>query len=217
MKSKTKRGVLRFALNLLHYGNSCYIEKVAELEKVLAKKPRRLQIDLLGEGEISAEWAMLLREVMSQHSPKTSLITNARSSLQNGSVLVWLAGDQRLMAPHVRLFFRQATVKEETQGESAKVWDEEKLKYSDSDADPDEATHARLLQLINEYLPVKELAGKMIDVSTLRQFGLVENDRFDRLLAEAFEQASPDANKRTDAPKKIRTKSKSANSTPVQK
>ena len=35
---------------------------------------------LLGEGEIPADWALLIRSILGQRSPKTQIITNARSS-----------------------------------------------------------------------------------------------------------------------------------------
>ncbi|MEI9865870.1 MAG: hypothetical protein WDN00_15220 [Limisphaerales bacterium] len=47
----------------------------------------------------------MIRSVLGQRSPKTQVITNARSSLQNGSVLVWLLGDRRLIRDDARLFF----------------------------------------------------------------------------------------------------------------
>ena len=43
-----------------------------------------------------------------------------------------------------------------------------------------------MLQAINEFLPVKELAGRMIHLPVLRQFGLVENEQVDGFLATAF-------------------------------
>jgi hypothetical protein len=219
MKSKTKAGILRFSLNLLHYGNSYLIERVAGLEQALAKKPRRLQIDMLGEGEIEADWALLIRDILNQRSPKTRVITNARSSLQNGSVLVWLLGDQRIIRADAQVFFRKANVSEETEDVTAKVWNEEELKYSDSESDPEETGHAKVLQLIDEFLPVKELAGKVIDVAALRQFGLVENEKFDRFLATAFGQSlKHDGNPAGEPkPKRARTGNKSSQSTQAQK
>lgn len=216
MKSKTTRGVLRFPLNLLHCGNHYYIERVAALEKAVATKPRQLQIDLVGEGEIPADWAMLIRSILNQRSAKTKLITHARSSLQNGSVLVWLLGDQRLIRDDARIFFRRAIYFEEEIGPQ-KTWDDDGLKYVDSysEADPEEADQAKLLQLINEFLPVKELVGRVIDVATLRQFGLVENEKLDRFLATVFGgQSEPDAK---TSGKPVGTKSKAQVSTSVQK
>ena len=44
----------------------------------------------------------------------------------------------------------------------------------------------RELEVINEFLPVKELADRLIGASVLRQFGLVENERVETFLATAF-------------------------------
>lgn len=188
MKSKTKPEVRRFPLSLLHCGNHYYIERVAALERALARKPRQLQIDMMGEGEIPADWALLIRSILNQRAATTQVTTNARSSLQNGSVLVWLLGDCRIIRDDARIFFRRANVSEDTNSEPEKVWDEDDMKYVDSfsEADPDEADHAKVLQHINEFLPVKELVGRVIDVPTLRQFGLAENDKLDSFLATAF-------------------------------
>jgi hypothetical protein len=42
------------------------------------------------------------------------------------------------------------------------------------------------LEFINEFLPVQEFSGRLVSVSVLRQFGLVDSDHFDRFLAVAF-------------------------------
>jgi hypothetical protein len=43
-----------------------------------------------------------------------------------------------------------------------------------------------VLQCIDEFLPVREFAGRIVSVSVLREFGLVDNERADNALAEAF-------------------------------
>jgi hypothetical protein len=188
MRTKSKTGLHRFQLKVLGYGNSYYIERIAELEAALAKRLGRLQIDMVGEGEIPADWALLIRSVLNQRSPKTRVITNARSSLQNGSVLVWLSGDSRMIRADARVFFRRATVTEDGETTPDGGWKEGGLEYQDSysETDPEEADHARVLKAINEFLPVKELAGRLVEVPVLRQFGLVENEKLDRFLATAF-------------------------------
>jgi hypothetical protein len=221
MKSKMKRGVLRFPLSLLHYGNSYYIERIAALEKALAKKPRRLQIDMLGEGEVPADWALLIRSILGQRPPKTRIITNARSSLQNGSVLVWLLGERRVIREDARLFFRRANVSDDGDEAAEKTWKEGDLKYSDSDSevDTEEIAHAKVLQLINEFLPVKELAGKAIELPVLRQFGLVENEKLDSFLATAFggAQRSGECSANESKQKRVRAKLKVSESVQAQK
>ncbi|HTR40565.1 MAG TPA: hypothetical protein VMH87_02985 [Pseudomonadales bacterium] len=188
MKRKSKKGLRGFQLKVLSFGHSYYIDRITELEEALAKKPRQFQIDLLGAGEIPADWALLIRSVLVQRAPKTKLITNARSSLSGGTVLVWLLGDRRMIRDDARIFFRRAETPDADEEEKAEAWKTGELKYADSfsEADPGEADYAKVLNLINEYLPVKELAGRVIDSSMLREFSLVNCEEFDRFLAAAF-------------------------------
>jgi len=47
-----------------------------------------------------------------------------------------------------------------------------------------------VLQIINEFLPVREMAGRLIGVPVLRQFGLIENEKVDSFLASVFSKSS---------------------------
>ena len=69
-----------------------------------------------------------------------------------------------------------------------------------------------MLKVINEFLPVKELAGRPIKVSVLRQFGLVENEKLDRFLNIAFgKPQEPDQGTAGEAKRmRIRAKAKTA-------
>jgi hypothetical protein len=191
MKTKPRKKLSRFQLGISPYGNFYYIERIRKLEAALARKPRSLRIDMVGIGEIPADSVLLMRSILMNRSPKTHLITNARSSLQGASVLVWLLGDQRLIRSDARLFFRRSTLSES--GEATEVWKDSETKSWDSndDIDPEEADYAKVLQAINEFLPVKELAGRMIQLPVLRQFGLVENEKVDGFLASAFAKTEP--------------------------
>jgi len=197
-------------MNLLYYGNSYFIERIAALELVVIGQPTELQIDLMGEGEITPGWALLIRSILAQRSPDTYVTMNARSSLRGATVLVWLLGDQRLIREDAYVFFRRATAS--VTGEEDKDWEDGEMKPTDEDAeaDPEEADYARVLQHINEFLPVKELAGRLIEVPLLRQFGLVENEKLDRFLADAFRGPQTDTAATEAKPKRTRTKTKAA-------
>jgi hypothetical protein len=188
MKTRSAKTVRRFQMQLLPYGNSYYIDRIADLEKTLARKPRRLQIDLIGIGEIPADFALLIRSLLQDRSPKTQIITNACSSLQGGSVLVWLLGDTRRIRVDARLFFRQLNPSDYPEAELSRSGKQIESKFRDSDfeIDPEEADYVRMLQGINEYLPVRELAGRFIGVPLLRELGLLENAPMDHFLATAL-------------------------------
>ena len=221
MKTTSRRGPRLFLLKMLYYDCSYYIERIARLEALLARKPRVIQIDLIGAGEIPADAALLIRSVLMSRSPKTRLITHARSSLQGGSVLVWLLGDSRLIRDDARLFFRRANLPEENEEKKEKAWNDEEPNPWEvsSEIEPEEGDYARVLQLINEFLPVKELVGRLIEVPVLRQFGLVENEQVDHFLATAFAKQCETAEGPVSAPenKLIRGVAKAARSRQLKK
>jgi hypothetical protein len=63
------------------------------------------------------------------------------------------------------------------------VWKDRSF-FDDDDMEEDD--YVRVLQAINEFLPVKELAGRPVEMSVLKEFGLVDNAKVDDLLATAF-------------------------------
>jgi hypothetical protein len=191
MKTKSKRGLCAFQLNIQSYGNHYLIERTAALEKALARRPRQFQIDLIGLGEIDADWALLIRSILLRRSPRTRLTINARSSLQGGSVLVWLLGDRRLIRDDARVFFRRVDMSGAEEADAGEWSQGTDVAYADSfsETDPEDADYGKVLRFIDEFLPVRELAGKVVNVPLLRQFGLVDNEKLDQFLETAFRQS----------------------------
>ena len=171
----------KLLLELTSYGD--YIDEAYKLEAVLARKPKRLQIDMVGYGEIPPDSVLLIRSILLGRSTRTRIITNARSSLRGATVLVWLMGDTRLIREDAKLYFRPAGP-----FESGKpVW---KDRSSFGDDEVEESDYIRVLQAINEFLPVKEFAGRPIEMPVLRQFALVDNEKVDIFLAATFRKES---------------------------
>lgn len=188
MKTKTTKPVCEFRLKLTSYADAYYIKKALKLEAALKQKPKVIRIEMIGEGEIPADTALLLRSILIARSPETRLITDARSSLQGAAALIWLLGDQRSIRDDARVFFRRNPLADEDPVEVYAGLGDAAPKYKDSysSIDPDDADYARVLEYINEFLPVDEFAGRIIGASVLRQFGLVKNDAVDNVLATAF-------------------------------
>ena len=179
---KTTKRYSKLLLRLSSWGN--YIDEAYQLESLLAKKPVRLQIEFVGSGEIPADSALLMRSMLLKRWPRTRIVTNARSSLQGATSLVWLLGDRRLIREDARLHFRAAGPF--VANEVSTGWRDRSLFH---DQDMEEEDYIRVLHEINEFLPVKELAGRPIEVSVLKEFGLIENHGVDGLLATAFGRA----------------------------
>lgn len=190
-KTRYKRRVCKFELSLPCYASSYILKQALKLEKALARKPKVLRLEMFGDGEIAADTALLIRSILLNRSPKTQLVTVARSSLQGGSVLVWLLGDQRIIRDDARVFFKRNPLADEDPVEVYAGIGEAEPKYKDSysSIDPEDADYARVLQLIDEFLPVNEFAGRIVTVALLREFGLVENEHVDDFLATAFSKS----------------------------
>ena len=178
-RTKTTKRHSKLLLKLRSWGN--YIDEAYQLESLLAKKPARLQIEFVGSGEIPADSALLMRSMLLKRSPKTRITTNARSSLQGATALLWLLGDKRLIREDARLHFRAAGPF--VPNEVSTGWKDRSFFH---DEDMEEEDYIRVLQAINEFLPVRELAGRPVEPSVLKEFGLVDNEKADSALATVF-------------------------------
>src|SRR6266404_5453764 len=177
-RTKTTKRHSKLLLKLRSWGN--YIDEAYQLESLLAKKPARLQIEFVGSGEIPPDSALLMRSILHKRSPRTRIVTNARSSLQGATLLIWLLGDTRLIREDARFHFRPAGP---FVANDATGWKDRS--FFDAD-DMEEEDYVRVLHAINEFLPVKELAGRPVEASILKEFGLINNKGVDGLLATAF-------------------------------
>jgi hypothetical protein len=182
----TKSSSKRFSTLTLQLGSwGSYLKEARKIENLLRKKPARLRIELIGSGEMPSDTALLIRSILLARSSRTRIITQARSSLQGAAVLVWLLGDHRLIRDDARLYFRAAGPFED--GDGGTSWN-----ASDPlDDDLESADYIRVLQRINEFLPVRELAGHAIELPTLRQFGLVDSERTDVVLNALLSRKRP--------------------------
>jgi hypothetical protein len=197
-RAKRTKRQSKLLLKLRSWGN--YIDEAYQLESLLAKKPARLQIEFVGSGEIPADSALLMRSMILKRSALTRIVTNARSSLQGATALIWLLGDTRSIREDARLHFRAAGP---FVADEVSTWKDRNFFHDD---DMDEEDYVRVLHAINEFLPVKELAGRPVEVSVLREFGLIDNKKVDGLLANAFGRAKERREKQRTSSKKAEMK-----------
>ena len=195
MKTQRSKRIREFRLKLASYANSYYIKKALKLEAALKDKPKVIRLEMIGEGEIPADTALLFRSILLGRPRGARLVIHARSSLQGASVLLWLLGDQRTLRDDARVFFRRNPLADEDPVEVYAGLGDAEAKYKDSysSVDPEDADYVRVLEHINEFLPVSEFAGRIINVSVLRQFGLVENEKVNSFLAAVFSKCPESA------------------------
>jgi len=177
MKTYQRKRITDFRLKLPCFDNAYYVKRALKLEAALKQRPKVLQIEMIGEGEIPADTALLIRSILLSRPLGVELVTNARSSLQGGSALVWLLGDRRMIRDDARVFFKRNPLADQSPVEVFAGFGDAEAKYKDSYSsfDPEDADYARVLKLIDGFLPVRHFAGRIVTVNMLREFGLVEN------------------------------------------
>jgi hypothetical protein len=193
MKTKRNKWAIDFRFKLPVYDDAYYIKRTLKLEAALKRKPDILRLELIGGGEIPADIALLARSILMSRPAGIELVTNARSSLQGGSVLVWLLGDRRMIRDDARVFFKRNPLADENPVEVYAGFGEVESKYKDSysSVDPEDADYERVLKLINEFLPARQFAGRIVSVNMLREFGLVDNEHVSRLPDAASAKGNP--------------------------
>lgn len=187
MKTRQRNRTCEFRLKLTEYG-SYFVKRALKLEAALKAKPKVLQLEMIGADEIPADMALLFRSILLNRAAETELVTNARSSLRDSAVLLWLLGDRRIIRDDARVFFKRNPLADEDPVEVYAGLGDAAPKYKDSysSIDPEDADYACVLEHINEFLPVSEFAGRVINVSVLREFGLLGDQHVDTALAAAF-------------------------------
>lgn len=177
MKTYQKKSITHFRLKLPTYDNAYYVKRALKLETVLKTKPKVLQIEMIGEGEIPADTALLIRSILLSRPPGVELVTNARSSLRGGSVLIWLLGTRRMIRDDASVFFKRNPLADQNPVEVYAGFSDAESKYKDSYSsfDAEDADYARVLKRIDEFLPVRHFAGRIVSVNLLLEFGLVDN------------------------------------------
>lgn len=153
-----------------------YHDEIRKLERLLVKKPASVELELIGIGEMPPDSALIFRSVLAVRPRRTRIVTHARSSLKDSTVLLWLLGDRRMMRDDAH-FLITAAGPYESPDHGPAVW-----RGPADETDVEEVDYVRVLHQINEYLPVREIAGQLIGRETLRQFGLVEHEETDRVL-----------------------------------
>ena len=150
----------------------------------LENKPKSVTLRLIGPHHLQPDSALILEEILTSRSEGISITTEAWSPVLGPSVLLWLKGDVRLIRRTAYLHFRSLSeVKRRKQRRPP--WENE-FNFMDADAEPGINLcfndYETVLRLVDEYLPVDQLADKIINPDMLKELGLLGRGSLDDLL-----------------------------------
>lgn len=155
-----------------------------QLISVLENKPKSVTLRLIGPHHLQPDSALILEEVLASRGGGIPIITEAWSPVLGPSVLLWLKGDLRLIRRTAYMHFRSLSeVKRRKQRRPP--WEDD-FNFMDGDAEPGAnlcvTDYETVLRLVDEYLPVDQLADKIITPDMLKELGLLGRGPLDVLL-----------------------------------
>jgi hypothetical protein len=141
-----------------------------EIKRALSFNPQHLTIELIGIANPSHDGCMACFDLLQEEQQKGLKITTvARSSLMGGSVLVWLAGNQRKIRDNAYFVLDPL--------EADPPWKEQSIWKSD---------YRELLGKMNQFFAVSEFIGKRRPLKELQDYGLMNSIQQEKKLASLF-------------------------------
>lgn len=163
----------------LHSDSGC--EMFQKVRHALSKKPKALKLELVGAGEFSQDMVLATHSLLVEAKKGgLKLTTQAHSSLYNGSLLLWLIGDKRIIRSN-KAFFEVDSIDEQSDDDSD-CMSEEDVPFLNRREKVYQSNFLEIVRLISEYLPVKELAGKRLEMKELTDYGLIDSEESDKQL-----------------------------------
>jgi len=161
------------------------VTQLSLLESAIEKEVPIFTLELIGPSVMASDKALLLYDALMQRNPKTRLITYARSCLLDATVLLWLAGDERRIRETT--WVQMDSLERLLDTQPWKNPEVARRKNSKFVTEPAWVTDYRTAaQLLNEYLPLEEVADRPIYKEELEEMGLLTSSEEERYLAECF-------------------------------
>jgi len=161
--------------------------QLSHLESAIEREPSLINLQLIGPSVMASDKALLLYDALMQRSPKTRLITYARSCLLDASVLLWLAGDERRIRETT--WIQMDSLERLLDTEPWKSPEAARRRsISKFVTEPAWVTDYRTAsRILNEYLPLEEVADRPIYKAELDEMGLLSKSGEEMILSKLFQ------------------------------
>jgi hypothetical protein len=170
---------------LLNLESDTSVELYQKVKIALDRKPTDLVIELVGIGNISQDIALAIYDlVQDAKNSGLKVATVSRSSLYDGSLLLWLLGDNRRIRSNTA-FFQLDSLKrlEETD------WSDcERVAIRTIKEPAWVCNYGQVVKILNQYIPVEELADRRIPMDVLSEYGLIDSEETDKQLENLFKK-----------------------------
>lgn len=160
----------------------------------LAAAPQFLHLRFIGPHKMVPDSALLIYELLATKRNRVTVITDAWSPILGPGLLVWLAGEVRRMRPTTHFQFLPLHGVMRRNKSRRPQWEDDFEAMADAsepEVYPVVTDYKKVLELMNQYLPVDEFAGKAITPEMLGELGLLENSPLDAMLQKCLAKEVP--------------------------
>ena len=163
------------------------------IETAISQPRRTMSLQLLGPGLMAPDTALMAYHVLKGRPETLSIHAHSHTCLIDGAILPWLMSDTRSIRPDAWI---QVSDGEDLDREGNTGYGDYSTAVIAAQESPASTDLRTIHRLLDEYLPVSEIAGLRLFEPDLRELGLITSPGEPDLLAEYF-AAKPAATKKT--------------------
>jgi hypothetical protein len=165
---------------------------LAAIQNALAEYHDSLHIELLGPGVMVPDTALMIYHELCKRPSHMTIHAYSHTCLMDGAILIWLLADTRSIRPDAWIQVSEAGGFDQDSICGRGDYATAVLAAEETAADTDTRTVHRLL---DEFLPVSEIAGLRLFEPDLRELGLLRAEDEPDILAELFAAKPPSLKK----------------------
>lgn len=159
------------------------------VRNVLEKRPKSLRWEIFGFSGQTPDTCLLMWDLFKTRDPATRLVVDVKTSLIDAQILYVLAADEFLFSPN-RCFRFCSPERYEALMTKAKRFDSQFIEKVGEN--PCVFEYQKFVEILDQYLPVEQLADKIWPFDKLKDFGLGlgrdEEDQFRQLFSQDAEE-----------------------------
>jgi hypothetical protein len=162
---------------------------------LLETRPKRVTFRFIGAHEMAPDPALLVYDILTTRGNGSQIVTEAWSPVLGSSVLVWLAGHVRRIRSTTHFHFRSLQEITRRRRQHRPPWEnhfEALAGDAEPEANPWTTDYKKVLELMDQYLPVDQCIDKFMTPAMLNELGLLENSPLDNLMGRCLARPAPD-------------------------
>lgn len=173
---------------LINFSNVFMHDEIYQNVKgAISKKPKVLEIDLVGVGNLDQSICLSLWHLLTERrNPQTRLVVCCNANLIDGEVLLLLAADEKRIRPKTWMEI-SSLKKYEAMDFSRRAWSSKQ--FGSQHDEPFFITDYRnVFEIMNRYLPCELLSKGRVDIQeTFKEYGLLNNTQEEKDFCRLFE------------------------------